>query len=194
MKRIVPAAEDVLRRVSQAACIIGGWLIILLSIGICVEVVLRKVFSTSLQGIDEFGGYALAITASLGMAYCFFEHAHIQIDLVVRKLPTRLGRVFAIIAMIGLGAVVGMIAWEAVKLTQESHMFGAFSNTPLRTPIHYPQGIWAAGFCLFFLAIVLRLIHVLQSILTRDPETTDTLLGRTGSGTAAELTRMKGLE
>lgn len=191
MKRIIPATEAALQRVSYAACIMGGWFIILLSVGICLEVVLRKVFNSSLQGVDEFGGYALATTASLGMAYCFFEGAHIQIDLVVRKLPTKLGRVFAFIATLGLGAVVGMMAWEALKLTQESHMFGAFSNTPLRTPIHIPQGIWASGFCLFFVAITVRVLHILQAITLGETRAVDDLLGQVKSGADGELARLQ---
>lgn len=151
---------------SRAACIIGGWCVILLAVGICVEVVLRKVFNDSLQGVDEYGGYVLAVTASLGMAYAFYENAHIRIDLVVRRLPRRLGRVMALLAIAALGTVVATLAWEAWRLTEESHFFGAFSNTPLRTPLVYPQAIWTGGFCLFFLAILLRLLHLFQSLLT----------------------------
>ncbi|KMK66538.1 TRAP transporter small permease subunit [Puniceibacterium sp. IMCC21224] len=194
MKRIIPSSEAALRAISHAACIVGGWLVILLSIGICVEVFLRKVFSESLQGIDEYGGYTLATTASLGLAYCFYEHAHIQIDVVVRKLPKRLGRVFAVIAILALGIVVGMLALGAIRLTDESYLFGAFSNTPLRTPIYYPQAIWAGGFCLFFLAIVLRLLHLLQTILLGDKDATSDLLGEARSGEDSQITRIQGIE
>ncbi len=194
MKRIIPNAEAAVRAVSHGACIVGGWLVILLSFGICIEVFLRKVFNESLQGVDEYGGYALATTASLGLAYCFYEHAHIRIDLVVRKLPRSLARVFGVIAIIALGSVVWMLAYEAVRLTQESHMFGAFSNTPLRTPIHYPQAIWAAGFGLFFIAILLRLLHVLQAALLRDSAALGDMLGEADAEPEGDPGRMRGVE
>ncbi|MEM7744835.1 MAG: TRAP transporter small permease [Pseudomonadota bacterium] len=194
MRRVIPAAETALKAVSHAACIVGGWLVILLSVGICVEVVLRKAFSQSLQGIDEYGGYALAVTASLGMAYCFYEHAHIKIDLVVRKLPKRFARVLSVIAIVALGIVVGMLALEAFSLSEESYMFGAFSNTPLRTPIYYPQAIWALGFGLFVLAIVLRLLHIMQSLLLNDSAATGELLGESGTVEGTKPTPMQGIE
>ncbi|WP_417720200.1 TRAP transporter small permease subunit [Salipiger sp.] len=195
MKRIIPTAEAALQAVSHAACIIGGWFVILLSFGICVEVVLRKVFNASLQGIDEYGGYALATTASLGLAYCFYEHAHIRIDLVVRKLPRPVGRLLAVLAIAILGVVVAMLALEAYRLTEESQMFGAFSNTPLRTPMVYPQAIWTAGFCLFFLAILVRLLHLFQTVLTGDEAGTAELLGENASGAGSvDGARVQGLE
>lgn len=178
MKRIVPTAEAALKAVSYGACIVGGWLVIALSFAICVEVVLRRVFNDSLQGIDEYGGYALATTASLGLAYCFYEHAHIRIDLVVRRLPPWLGRILSVVAVVTLGFVAVLLALEAYRLAEESRLFGAFSNTPLRTPIFYPQAIWAAGLFLFALAIALRLVHLLQAALQRDIAAVDEMLGR----------------
>lgn len=194
MKQIIPAAESVVRSISRGACIIGGWSVILLSIGICVEVVLRKVFSTSLQGIDEYGGYTLAVTASLGMAYCFCENAHIQIDVLVRRLPRKLARALACVAIAVLGLVVWIILFEAYRLTRESFDFGAFSNTPLRTPIGYPQAIWTGGFGLFLIAIILRLLHIAQSILTGDNARTAELLGETSTGELGKLPKVRGLE
>lgn len=194
MKRIIPNAERGLRALSYAACILGGWFVILLSVGICVEVFLRKAFNESLQGVDEYGGYALAITASLGFAYCFYEHAHIRIDLLTRKLPRRIGRGFVIFAILVLGVVAALLALESVKLAQESQFFGAFSNTPLRTPIVYPQAIWAAGFCLFFVAIVLRLLHIAQTLFQGDSNATGELLGESTSNDGVQGSRQQGIE
>ncbi|PIL17721.1 hypothetical protein P775_23385 [Puniceibacterium antarcticum] len=151
-------------------------------------------FNESLQGVDEYGGYALATTASLGLAYCFYEHAHIRIDLVVRKLPKMLGRVFAVFAVAAFGTVIGLLAIEAVRLTEESYMFGAFSNTPLRTPIYYPQAVWAAGLCLFFVAIALRLLRLLQAAMQRDSDSIGDMLGEAESDDGHEATRLQGIE
>ena len=35
----------------------------------CVEMVTRKLFNFSLQGVDEVGGYTLAVTSALGFSY-----------------------------------------------------------------------------------------------------------------------------
>ncbi|GGB17626.1 TRAP transporter small permease subunit [Allosediminivita pacifica] len=194
MKRIIPTAERGLKALSHTACILGGWFVILLSVGICIEVFLRKVFNESLQGVDEYGGYALAITASLGFAYCFYEHAHIRIDLLTRRLPRTLGRALSIFAIVMLGVVAGLLGLQSIRLAQESQLFMAFSNTPLRTPIVYPQAIWAAGFCLFFVAIVLRLLHIFQSLLSGDGDRLGDLLGESTSDDGVEGSTRQGVE
>ncbi len=59
MKNIGNSVEGGVKTISRIAYIVGGWLLILLSIMVCAEIVLRKVFNQSLQGVDEYGGYRL---------------------------------------------------------------------------------------------------------------------------------------
>ena len=54
----------------------------------CVEMVTRKLFNFSLQGVDEIGGYTLAVTSALGL----FVHAagtrgHTRVDFLLSRLP-----------------------------------------------------------------------------------------------------------
>ena len=110
MRHIVNKVETAMGAVSTAFCLIGGWLLIALSFAICLEVIL------SLQGIDEYGGYALAVTSALGMAFCFYDHAHIRIDLLVRRLPSPLFRASSFIAIATLGATAWYLtsgAWSS---------------------------------------------------------------------------------
>lgn len=51
-----------------------------------VEIITRKVFSHSFQGVDELGGYALAIAGAVGFGYAAVTCAHTRIDLVLSKL------------------------------------------------------------------------------------------------------------
>lgn len=168
MRHIVNKVEAAMGAVSTAFCLIGGWLLISLSFAICLEVILRKVFSMSLQGIDEYGGYALAVTSALGMAFCFYDHAHIRIDLLVRRLPRPLFRASSFIAIVTLGATAWYLASGAWSVTLESWEFGAFANTPLRTPLYIPQGIWATGLTIFFVAIVVRIVRIVLAVTSQN--------------------------
>jgi len=70
---------------------IGAWLFggvfVVLSVAVAVEVTMRKVFNRSLQGVDELGGYALAVGAALAFSLALAARAHIRIDLVHERLP-----------------------------------------------------------------------------------------------------------
>ena len=48
--------------------VICGWWLVLFSLASCFEMVSRKLFQYSLQGVDEIGGYTLAITSAVGFA------------------------------------------------------------------------------------------------------------------------------
>lgn len=159
--------ENKTRGLSKAVCITGGWLLILMSVMVCVEVILRKIFNHSLQGVDEYGGYALAITSALGFTYAFYEGSHIKIDVLVRLFPRGFRIASALLAQISLLIVASILAYHAVYQALDSWEMQAFANTPLRTPLYIPQGIWAAGISLFVLALAFRLIRIFEHTLRR---------------------------
>ena len=78
-----------LSRLVDTLVIIVGWWLVALSILTCVEMVTRKLFSFSLQGIDEVGGYTLAICASIGYSYTLITRGHTRIDFMIGKLPAK---------------------------------------------------------------------------------------------------------
>ena len=53
-----------IRKLNVSFAIFGGYILLLLSFLIVTEIVARKFFSYSLQGIDEIGGYVVAVTGT----------------------------------------------------------------------------------------------------------------------------------
>ena len=47
------------------------------------EIIARKLFNHSLQGVDEIGGYVVAIIGTFGMALAAVERAHTRIDVLL---------------------------------------------------------------------------------------------------------------
>ena len=69
--------------------ILGGYGCLGLSFLIVYEIFARKLFNHSLQGVDEIGGYVVAITGTFGMALAALERAHTRIDVLLLRLPAR---------------------------------------------------------------------------------------------------------
>ncbi len=65
-----------------------------------VQVVLRYVFSTGLVWSLEATTYAFAWLVLIGMSYGVRTEAHIAVDLLTRRLPPRVARGVALVALV----------------------------------------------------------------------------------------------
>ena len=54
-------------RLARFIAVAGGYWLMLIAVATCIEVISRKVFSFSLLGVDEVGGYTLAVLAASGV-------------------------------------------------------------------------------------------------------------------------------
>lgn len=50
------------------------------------EILGRKFFNTSVKGIDELGGFVLAISAAIGASYAV-AHGHTRVDVFLALFP-----------------------------------------------------------------------------------------------------------
>lgn len=132
--------------------IAGGYALLGLSFLIVIEILARKLLNFSLQGVDEIGGYVVAVTGTFGMALATVSRAHTRIDVLLLRLPRRTQAWLNLLAYVVLGLGAAFMAWMGWRTLDETLAFGAVSSTPLRTPLWVPQSLWLAGLCLFALA------------------------------------------
>jgi TRAP-type C4-dicarboxylate transport system permease small subunit len=149
--------------------VIGAWvfgaIFVLLSLAVAVEVTMRKVLNVSLQGVDELGGYALAIGAGVSFALALVARAHIRIDLVHERLPRGLRIVLNLVAVASLAVTAGMLpilAWFALS---DSISMNSTAQTPWATPLRYPQAVWFAVLAVFAIVAIVSLLRALGLVL-----------------------------
>jgi len=171
-------AETKLRWISDGLCLAGGWVLIALSFWIVVSVLLRKFLSFSLQGVDEYGGYALAIVASAAFAKAAFDRAHVRIDAVTRLLSNQWRALFDIIALASLGYMMWLISWKAIETTYDSWSMGALATSPLRTHLWIPQALWAAGLTWFSIVLAFQFVGAIKAARQRDWSSIETKYGQ----------------
>ncbi|HIL83666.1 MAG TPA: TRAP transporter small permease subunit, partial [Pseudomonadales bacterium] len=75
-----------LQLASNILTILTGYSLLILSFGIVLEIFLRAVFNFSLQGVDEYGGYVVAILVAFGISQNLILRGHIRIDFFFEKL------------------------------------------------------------------------------------------------------------
>jgi TRAP-type C4-dicarboxylate transport system permease small subunit len=143
-----------------------GLAFLALALAVAVETVMRKVFNRSLQGVDELGGYVLAVGAALSFALALRSRAHIRIDLIHDRLPRALRVCLNLIAMPALAACAAAALAMAWFAFQETILFNATAQTPWATPLKYPQGLWVAALATFAMFALIETL-TLFSLLVR---------------------------
>jgi TRAP-type C4-dicarboxylate transport system permease small subunit len=127
-----------------------------LALAIVVSSLLRKYLSVSIQGLDEIGGYVLAIVAAIGFSLALLERAHIRIEIVRSLLPRPAQAFLDLLALASLIFSALVLLWLGAQVLEQSVSMGAVAGTALRTPLVYPQSIWVAALGLFaFLTLYL---------------------------------------
>lgn len=139
------------QKISYVSSCIFGYLCIALSVFISVEVILRKIFSTSLQGADELGGYVLAITSSIAFCVALIGNNHIRIDLVHYKFPEKMQALLNWAAKLSILFLAILLAYASFGVLLETVNYGSTAPTPWATPLKYPQIFWCVGLVLFSL-------------------------------------------
>ena len=170
-----------MNRLENIAAAIFGTTFLLLALLVALETVMRKVFNTSLQGVDELGGYILASSAALAMAVALVSRAHIRIDLLHDFAPRWLRIVLNIMAMAALLACAIMLARMAWIALDESILFTATAQTPWATPLRYPQSAWFVALLLFVAVSVFQLVRILLLALRGDWSGIDRVYGPRGA-------------
>lgn len=162
---------------SRRATLAAAYVLLAASLLVCAEVFMRKVFSLSLGGADELSGYALAISTSIGCTLAFFDRSHIRIDVVYRLLPHRVRSALDLVAALSLFVVAALLVIYGGMEFWESFRFNALANTPLRTPLWIPQGLWLAGFVLLLIGTATGFVEGLLRFLRDDDQGVAALLG-----------------
>lgn len=136
-------------KISFICSCIFGYLCLALSVFVSIEVILRKLFSTSLQGADELGGYVLAIASSIAFCVALIGNSHIRIDLVHYKFPHKMQALLNWASKLALILLAFLLAFTSFQVLQETINYGSTAPTPWATPLKYPQFFWFLGLLLF---------------------------------------------
>jgi|SRR5918995_1159473 TRAP-type C4-dicarboxylate transport system permease small subunit len=156
---------------------ICGYILLALAVLVAAETLGRKLFSFSLQGVDELGGYALAVGSSLAFTTALIERAHIRIELFHVKLPTPLQMALNWIAVTSIAAFGGLLAWVCFTILRDSLDYNSTAATPWATPLIYPQSLWYAGIVIFAIVSVTMALHATYLLVINDGGALNKLYG-----------------
>ncbi len=156
---------------------ICGYILLALAVLVTAETLARKLLNVSLQGVDELGGYALAVSSALAFTTALVERAHIRIELFHIKLPVPLQMVLNWLAITSLAAFGGLLAFVCFTIVADSYEYGSTAPTPWATPLIYPQSLWYAGMVIFALVSSTMALHATYLLFMGNAKTLNRLYG-----------------
>ena len=162
---------------SRGGAWFGGAIVAAAALVISTDVLMRKLFDTTLGGASEISGYVLAISTTWALALTLLDRAHVRIDSLYVLLPTRLCALLDILALLSFMVFAGFLTWQGWVIFHQSAVLGSRSLTPLATPLAIPQFFWLAGFAFFLLVMILLLARALIALATGRIEDVHRLLG-----------------
>ena len=162
---------------SRVAAIAFGLMMTALCVVIAVETVLRKLLDTSLGGVDELSGYAIAIGAPLCFTVAAIEQSHIRINLIHMKLPRPVQAGLNALAAVALALLALYLATFTLRTVRETQLYGSIAQTPWATPLIWPQALWLVSMAIFTLAACLLAARAVLLALRRDSKSLVTEFG-----------------
>jgi TRAP-type C4-dicarboxylate transport system permease small subunit len=165
------------KKLESLAASIFGLAFLVLAIAVTIETIMRKVFNQSLQGVDELGGYILALAGALSFSVALVARAHIRIDIVHDHLPRVLRvplNLLASLSILACAAALLRMAWFAYD---ESAALGATAQTPWATPLKYPQALWVAALVPFLVVCAIEALRIVLLLVKGDTREVDRSYG-----------------
>ena len=160
------------RTVAPAACIATlacGWVVFAYALMLTFEILGRKFFNTSFKGIDELGGFVLAISAAIGASYAVAQRSHTRVDVFLALFPRWLQRVLNTVAALTFASFAVFAAWRGISVLMETIEFKS-SATNLEQPLWIPQLGWVIGLVLLATISAIGAVHALYLLFTGRPE------------------------
>lgn len=157
--RTARALRSAVERVAALMAYLAGWSYVACALFITFDIVGRSLFGISSAATVEISGYTLACGISWSLAHTLAERAHVRVDALIDRMPTRTQAFLSVFSLILLGLFAAFLAWSAWSLVMESLLFGAHDTSALHIPMVLPQGIWVAGIGLFMVMILVLLLE-----------------------------------
>jgi len=172
--------------ISRVGAIIGGAMLLIASIVICIDITLRYTLSRTLGGADELSGYALAIASAWGFSAAVLTRSHIRIDTLYVRVQPRLRAALDLLSLASFVFFFGLITWYGWGVLRQSWQSDSHSLSEIQMPLIVPQALWVAGLAFFVLVSLLLLVRGLHAFVTGDLDGLFALIGSKSAVAEAE--------
>lgn len=151
-------------RVAEISGYLSGLCIFLATLIICYAVVLRAMgHSTVWQ--TELATYLLIFVTFVGGAYGLKHGSHVNVDLLVNRLPPRARMVLQSVTALFSLVLVAVVSWHSFHMWWEATQGNWTSGTAWNPSLTYPYAILPLGMLLIALQYLAFVARAMRSLL-----------------------------
>src|SRR6185295_10242898 len=172
--------------ISRVGAIVGGAMLLIASIVICIDITLRYTISKTLGGADELSGYALAIASAWGLSSAVLTRSHIRIDTLYVRVKSRVRASLDLLSLAVLIFFFSLVTYYAWGVLKQSWSSDSHSMSEIQMPLIFPQGLWVLGLAFFVFVSALLFARGLRFLMKGDLDSLFALIGSKSAVAEAE--------
>lgn len=160
-KDIVLLYDRILGKITHAAAVLAGCLLLLTALIICYEIIVRDFFHSPTEWVLEVATYAILIAGFLGLAVAFRDNAHVRVDIFAGRLAPETKRKLDMVINVISFLLFLIFMTESMDLVTSSYVYHKLSPSILRFPLFIPQFALVLGSFLLLGELVRRFLFEL---------------------------------
>lgn len=155
--------EKALRRVCHFLMLLGGAGVVLMMLNVTIDVVLKAVWNTPIQGTIEISSYYYMIAiVMLPMALVELDDEHVVVDLVYNRLPDWLQRICLVLACAATMAILAVMTWRTGQDAIRAFRVGEVVMGSREVIVWPARVLLPLGFGLSMVAAGLRMVMAVR--------------------------------
>ncbi|WP_053362810.1 TRAP transporter small permease [Bacillus sp. FJAT-27251] len=158
---------------SEVSGYLSGLTILLATLVIVHQVIVRYFFGGSTIWQTEFSTYLVMFTTFVGAAYGLKHNSHVGIDVLVNRLPLKPKSILRIITSLLSFLLTSVVAWKAWEMWHHATELEWKSSSVWAPPLTYPYFILPLGMTLLslqFIVIIYDEFKNLRKINSINPD------------------------
>lgn len=140
-----------LHRLSSAFAIVGGLILVAMTLLVVVSVLGRAIFATPVPGDFEIVGIGGGISIFLFLPYCYLQRGNVAVDIFVSQMSPPLQQSLDALAALIFGLVALLFAWRMVFGLIDTYFYGDISMI-VGVPLWWVYPFAVASFTLLALS------------------------------------------
>jgi len=152
---------NILGKVADVGTFLSSLFMILITVLIGLEVLLRSLFNTTTHISTEYSTYFFIALVSLGLGYTMKEDGHIRITLLTGRLKGKPKMIQELaVTMLAL-AISAFILYFSVLMAYDTYSLGMKADTVSETPLYIPQITIPIGVLLLIFQLISRILRII---------------------------------
>lgn len=155
-------------KASDVGAFLSSLFMVLITVLIGLEVLMRSVFNTTTHISTEYSTYFFIALVSFGLAYTMKEKGHIRITLLTGRLTGRAKKIQEMITTVLALIITLFLLYFSVLMTYETYSLGMKADTVSETPLYLSQLAIPIGILLLAVELIGRILRIVYDIRSSD--------------------------